>query len=372
MLMESLLDTVRISLASPPAAQTPRIRAAKLSPCTASAEEPSARPADPTQCLYAHLLAEGPLQREQMVAELRLPPAAVDQALRRLQALQLAEYCTTMQAYRAVPPDVAQLSLSQPLQEEILRRNREIAQVHTELSPYAEAFEEHRRLLRREQSILRHRNPATAARLLTEAIRVTSSPVLVMQPLGAEEAAPESVLPAELLAAGDRLRLLLPHTARTRTALRPRLQGAQDAGADIRTAGYLLDSLILVDGYAALVPDPTAPAGTTATTVVYEPSLLALLRKVFDNSWQSATDFDGDSSGYGEALDEMRAAILELLATGLKDEVVARRIGMSARTFRRHMASLMEELHAISRFQAGVAAAQAGLVSAEAAEAKAV
>nr|WP_237532014.1 LuxR C-terminal-related transcriptional regulator [Streptomyces sp. SID8352] len=51
-----------------------------------------------------------------------------------------------------------------------------------------------------------------------------------------------------------------------------------------------------------------------------------------------------------------------MLASGLKDDVIARRVGISSRTLRRHISVIMEELSAESRFQAGVAAANAGLV----------
>ncbi|MES9506285.1 hypothetical protein ABWJ92_07700 [Streptomyces sp. NPDC000609] len=54
--------------------------------------------------------------------------------------------------------------------------------------------------------------------------------------------------------------------------------------------------------------------------------------------------------------------IIDLMAQGLKDEVVARRIGMGSRMFRRHMSSIMEKLGASSRFQDGVVAAGAGLI----------
>ena len=54
--------------------------------------------------------------------------------------------------------------------------------------------------------------------------------------------------------------------------------------------------------------------------------------------------------------------MLALLADGHKDEVVARRLGCSVRTARRHVSSLMELLDSSSRFQAGARAAQAGLL----------
>jgi DNA-binding CsgD family transcriptional regulator len=54
--------------------------------------------------------------------------------------------------------------------------------------------------------------------------------------------------------------------------------------------------------------------------------------------------------------------ILRLLAEGFTDEAVARKIGVSVRTVRNDIASTMTDMSAQSRFQAGVHAAQLGLV----------
>jgi predicted transcriptional regulator/DNA-binding CsgD family transcriptional regulator len=55
-------------------------------------------------------------------------------------------------------------------------------------------------------------------------------------------------------------------------------------------------------------------------------------------------------------------AILALIGAGLKDEVIARRLGMSTRSLRRRSHELMVELGADNRFQAGVEAARRGWV----------
>jgi DNA-binding NarL/FixJ family response regulator len=52
--------------------------------------------------------------------------------------------------------------------------------------------------------------------------------------------------------------------------------------------------------------------------------------------------------------------LLELLADGLKDEAVARALGVSVRTVRRMVAELMNRLDARSRFQAAILAKQRG------------
>lgn len=54
--------------------------------------------------------------------------------------------------------------------------------------------------------------------------------------------------------------------------------------------------------------------------------------------------------------------ILRLLAEGLTDEAVARKLGVSVRTVRNDVAATMSDMSAHSRFQAGVHAAQLGMV----------
>ncbi|MDJ0386171.1 hypothetical protein [Streptomyces sp. G-G2] len=44
----------------------------------------------------------------------------------------------------------------------------------------------------------------------------------------------------------------------------------------------------------------------------------------------------------------------------MTDEAAARRLGVSQRSVRRRMSALMERLHASSRFEAGLKAAQQG------------
>ena len=52
--------------------------------------------------------------------------------------------------------------------------------------------------------------------------------------------------------------------------------------------------------------------------------------------------------------------LLTLLASGLKDDAIARQLGLSTRTMRRRIRTLLDELSAANRFQAGVQAARRG------------
>lgn len=60
--------------------------------------------------------------------------------------------------------------------------------------------------------------------------------------------------------------------------------------------------------------------------------------------------------------DARETTVIRLLEQGCTDDAVARRLGLSDRTVRRMTASLMSKLGARSRFEAGVRAAQLGLV----------
>ncbi len=54
--------------------------------------------------------------------------------------------------------------------------------------------------------------------------------------------------------------------------------------------------------------------------------------------------------------------VLALMAVGMKDEAIARQLGMSPRTLRRRSQELLAELGAGNRFQAGVEAARRGWI----------
>ena len=54
--------------------------------------------------------------------------------------------------------------------------------------------------------------------------------------------------------------------------------------------------------------------------------------------------------------------MLDLLQMGMKDESIARQLGVSLRTVRRRIADLMDDLGASTRFQAGAEAARRDLL----------
>ncbi|MFG2563755.1 LuxR C-terminal-related transcriptional regulator [Streptomyces sp. NPDC048496] len=136
------------------------------------------------------------------------------------------------------------------------------------------------------------------------------------------------------------------------------MEAASPLGGEYRTAHELFGRVIIFDRELAFIP---AGDGSWGAVAVRQESLVAYLYEIFEQAWSSARPFSAAAEdGLEQVSQEIDQTILRLLAAGLKDETIARRLGMSLRTARRHIADIMGQLEAESRFQAGVAAARAG------------
>ncbi|HEV2372273.1 MAG TPA: LuxR C-terminal-related transcriptional regulator [Streptosporangiaceae bacterium] len=141
------------------------------------------------------------------------------------------------------------------------------------------------------------------------------------------------------------------------------LRRLQEEGAQTRVTPVLPFQLFLVDGAVAhLAAEPAD--GRVVTLAVKGQQVGAIVRAVFEYCWTVGAD---PVSGFDPAaahvtLSKRESAILRMFANGLKDETVARLLGISSRTLRRMSSEIMEKLGAESRFQAGVKAVQFGLL----------
>ncbi|WP_328930673.1 LuxR family transcriptional regulator (plasmid) [Streptomyces sp. NBC_00190] len=141
-----------------------------------------------------------------------------------------------------------------------------------------------------------------------------------------------------------------------------REQLALERPVAIRVARVPPLQALLVDGTAALVMAESA-AGVRAS-MIRAPEILNTLGTLYESIWRNAVPA-GERIVFG---DRDRAAlarqILGALRAGVTDEVAARELTVSVRTYRRHVAEIMALLGAQSRFQAGVRAAELGLLPA--------
>lgn len=197
--------------------------------------------------------------------------------------------------------------------------------------------------------------------LLSDVIDSCRGEVLVSKHGGAfPPAALREALPRDLalLGRGIRMRSLYQHATRFDQATRLHAEQLIGAGAEIRTLPEVLPQMIIVDGTLALLP-----ARSGGALLIREPDLLAYLLDVFERDWENAAPFATGPQAAHDVSKTMKQSILVLLAKGLKDESIARRLGISLRTCRRHVSELLEGLGAHSRFQAGVIAERQGLTA---------
>lgn len=161
------------------------------------------------------------------------------------------------------------------------------------------------------------------------------------------------------LARGVRFRSIYLDSAVNDRVTRSHAQWMAEHNSEIRTSPTLPMRLLIIDTTAAIVANLPGQTGPAALMFHSQPVVLAM-RALFEAYWEHATPFhqhpspDDDPQG----LTPQERKLLQLLATGLTDEAVARALGIGVRTERRIMAELMERLGASSRFEAGVQAAR--------------
>ncbi|NUP38122.1 MAG: LuxR family transcriptional regulator [Streptomyces sp.] len=129
---------------------------------------------------------------------------------------------------------------------------------------------------------------------------------------------------------------------------------------EVRVARIPLLAAFIVDGRAALVCADSA-VGRRASAI-RDPGVIETLQTLFDGIWRNAVAVNERVDFGDHPRMEMVRPILEWLRLGVTDEVAARELSVSVRTYRRYVAEIMALLGASSRFQAGVRAAELGLL----------
>jgi DNA-binding Lrp family transcriptional regulator len=161
------------------------------------------------------------------------------------------------------------------------------------------------------------------------------------------------------LADGRPMRGLYPTGVLDDPARLAYVQRWSEAGETVRLLSESLPAVAAFGSEAALVSAGWGgDAGSTGNLLVRAPALVAMVRELFDQYWVRGLPVP--TSRPGDA-DDVRP-VLELLQLGLKDETIARQLGVSLRTVRRRVATVMDELGATTRFQAGMEAVRRGLI----------
>ncbi|MFJ5735710.1 helix-turn-helix transcriptional regulator [Streptomyces microflavus] len=180
------------------------------------------------------------------------------------------------------------------------------------------------------------------------------------RPAQVVEAVGQSVV--EPLQRGVTMRHLYQHSARYNPNLKRYVDGMSYPGLQIRTMEQTMERLFIFDRTVAYIP--TSPQRDVALRITH-PALVRYLIHVYDVLWAGATPFGEPlrTALPGTPLTAVQHSIARLLTEGHVDDVVARKMGISVRTCRSHIARLMQTLGATSRTHLGTLLARSGITS---------
>lgn len=235
-----------------------------------------------------------------------------------------------------VSPNVAESELLQPVRESLDAQQELLKSMSAGFSPVHAIYRAARRESQDWLTVVDGTDAGPA--LLEQAVRGCRTELLTVQPTG------EALFPA-----GAAHRALFPHAARTHAARWRHLQDIERSGGRVRTLHQLTGRLLVCDGSVAYLVG-------RATVEIRQPTVVAHLAAVFEDAWERARPVAEPTAARGREpliVDEVRRTVMKLLVSGLTDDAIARRLGVSRRTVAGHVAAISAELGSQSRAQLG-------------------
>lgn len=311
--------------------------------------------------LYLRLLATGATSVRDLTRDLQWGSPRVRSVLKGLESKGFVTRSPSpTKAYVPVAPDAAVEHLA-------LRREEEIARARSIASQLAVDF----------RVKLQRTDPAELVEVLVGA-EATTQRVLQLMTTARTEVADISKPPylasletydpieEDLLRRGVRIRVLY-ESAGLELQNVTQIQRALDAGEEGRVLGELPMKLLIVDDKVALTPVASLDESKEpASLVLHAASIVNGLKLLFELLWERAVPIgvvpEDDSATQQISLDDTERELLQLVAAGFKDDVIARQMNLDPRTVRRRLRRLMDALGAETRFQAGMQVVRRGLI----------
>ncbi len=256
--------------------------------------------------------------------------------------------------YVAAPPDVALESL-------VAAREDELRRIRLEMDTLASRYRQARLaegpeqvidvVTSREATVQRWEHLQRSAR---EQVRSFDRPPYVTDP---------TANPVEMLRLGEGVTFRsVYHPAGFDLPGRPQaLRELIAAGEQARVAAAVPVKMFIADDRLALLP-LTMSGTAESCLVIHASSLLDTLIALFESVWSQAIPVhaDGSAPGLLGTPTEDDATLLGLLAAGLTDHAISRQLQLHPRTVQRRVRGLLEQLGAMTRFQAGLQATRRG------------
>jgi DNA-binding CsgD family transcriptional regulator len=316
--------------------------------------------------LYRLAVGHPSWSRDEARRQLGFSEAHLSELIRTLEELLLLRPSLDPQReYDAIGPDSAVAELLTSEEGELRRREAMHHQIRREMLALLPTYFEARQVRRQAEAIDVVEDVAMVRHLLADQARRCQRELHIAHPGSgmADDGLSRSLaLDLMMLERGVTVRSVLQHSTRQHPPTQRYVSAVARAGAHVRTAPIVPRRIIVFDREVAFLPPADGdPKG--GAVLVREPAVVSHLLDSFDLLWQSGRVFPvvtGEDTD--AALEELTQSILAQMAAGAKDEVIARRLGISVRTCRRYIADLTNDLGAQSRFQAGVLAQQRGLL----------
>ncbi|WP_329391958.1 LuxR C-terminal-related transcriptional regulator (plasmid) [Streptomyces sp. NBC_01351] len=159
-----------------------------------------------------------------------------------------------------------------------------------------------------------------------------------------------------LLRRGVRMRMIMGSAIMQDDTTLAYMRDLVSHGAEVRVSHHPIERVIIVDRSAALTPiDPSHTS--VGALLVRETGLVSTLVTLFERMWEAAQELPGEEADMPSAIER---EILAMLREADKDETAARRLGVSVRTYRKHLATIMRRLGAANRVEAALLAHEKG------------
>ncbi|MFF4361610.1 LuxR C-terminal-related transcriptional regulator [Streptomyces sp. NPDC001604] len=317
--------------------------------------------------LYQWVRTGGPTDDHTLGAELGVEAGELDAAWTELRELGLVHTGADESSVSVVDPEAALLRL--------LEEQRRYMNLHMDwLDRGMWAVES---LVGRYRHTVEHERAGIEVEVITDAGRIHRLLDDLVDLVQTDVASlhPGPLPTAEVLRCGlERDRVHIGRGARVRTVYPSRFanvpyvqQHLQDLialGSEVRLSPTVPLHIIVADGRIAVLPiDPDEPQ--KGVILARGAALVRSYAALYEYCWHAASPVTTDHGVEPptHAATEQQQTVVRLMATGIKDEQIARHLGISLRTLSRVTSEVMQQLGAESRFQAGVRALELGWLS---------
>ncbi|MFD6250776.1 hypothetical protein [Streptomyces roseolus] len=317
--------------------------------------------------IYGLIHAHPGWDLEEVASAAGCSPAEAECAFDRLLGLGLlAPAPGTVRGYGTVEPDAALARLFLSEERQVAAHAERLAGIRSAIASLTMNFSPLRDELRQPVEIEVLTTPAQVNSFLDGAGSTVRTRMRSMHPGGPppEEVIDEMLLrDKEMEDRGVEVEVLYQRRTAEVPYVAAYLRDAARPGREARTAESLPVRMILFDDNLAVLPLNPADSSEGALAV-HGDALMRSLHAFYDHHWHhaalpSAARRPPESS---PVLDSQELIVVRLLADGVKDETIARHLGMSSRTLSRLISGLLDRLCVQTRFQAALRIAELGLL----------